>query len=247
MFFYPFIGIIRGNGGGLISTFQTIWEGLNWSFLTNILLTIIPALLCITLHELAHGYIAYKLGDNTAKAAGRLTLNPLKHIDIMGLAMMVIFKFGWAKPVPINMRNFKDPKRGMAISAAAGPISNLLIAVVVLFLYGLLYIPLGRIGNIGDYISQMLYLTAYLSVALAIFNIIPIPPLDGSKVLYAFLSDAAYWKLMRYERYGMIFLIAFIFMLNNMNVNPLGAAVTFVFDKLIFVAQFGFDIVSNII
>ncbi len=89
--------------------------------------------------------------------------------------MMVVFKFGWAKPVPINMRNFKNPKHGMAISAAAGPISNLLIAVAVLFLYGLLFIPLGKIGDIGDYISQMLYLTAYLSIALAIFNIIPIP------------------------------------------------------------------------
>jgi len=246
LFFYPVIGIILTIGGGRISTFQSIWNGLNWSFLTNILLTIIPALLCITLHELAHGYVAYRLGDNTAKEAGRLTLNPLKHIDIMGLAMMVVFKFGWAKPVPINMRNFKDPKRGMAISAAAGPISNLLIAVVVLFLYGLLYIPLTNLGNIGDYLSQMLYLTAYLSIALAIFNIIPIPPLDGSKVLYAFLSDAAYWKLMRYERYGMIFLIALIFMLNNASVNPLGTAVSFVFDKLAFIAQFGYDIVSKI-
>ncbi|NCB50998.1 MAG: site-2 protease family protein [Clostridia bacterium] len=247
MFFYPFIGIILTIGGGHISTLNAIWRGLDWSFITNILLTIIPALLCITLHELAHGYVAYKLGDNTAKEAGRLTLNPIKHIDIMGLAMMVVFKFGWAKPVPINMRKFKNPKRGMAISAAAGPISNLLIAVVVLFLYGLLYIPLGKLGNAGDYIAQMLYLTAYLSIALAIFNVIPIPPLDGSKVLYAFLSDAAYWKLMRYERYGMIFLIALIYMLNNMNVNPLGTAVSYVFDKLLFVAQFGFDIVSKFV
>ena len=107
-----------------------IWNGLDWSVLTNLLLSIIPALVCITLHELAHGYVAYRLGDDTAKRAGRLTLNPLKHIDIMGLAMMVIFKFGWAKPVPVNMWKFKNPKKGMAITAAAGPLSNIIIAVI---------------------------------------------------------------------------------------------------------------------
>jgi Zn-dependent protease len=246
LFFHPVIGIIQSIGGEPINTASTIWNGLDWSYLTNILLTIIPALLCITLHELAHGLIAYKLGDNTAKEAGRLTLNPLKHIDIMGLLMMILFKFGWAKPVPVDMRKFKNPKRGMAITAAAGPISNLLIAVVVLFLYGLLVIPLDKLGGIGAYIADMLYITAYLSVALAVFNIIPIPPLDGSKVLYAFLSDAAYWKLMRYERYGMIFLIGLLFLLNNMNVNPLGNAASYVFDKLFYVAQLGYDIVLKL-
>lgn len=223
-----------------------IWKGLNWSYLTNILLTIIPALVCITLHELAHGLVAYKLGDNTAKEAGRLTLNPLRHIDIMGLAMMVLFKFGWAKPVPVNMRKFKNPKRGMAITAAAGPLSNLLIAAVILFLYGLLAIPLDKLGNTGEYLSQMLYLTAYLSVALALFNVIPIPPLDGSKVLYAFLSDEAYWKLMRYERYGMLLLVALLFMLNNLNVNPLGTAASFVMDKLFYIAEWSFSLVNKL-
>lgn len=233
-------------GGERINTASAIWNGLNWSYLTNILLTIIPALVCITLHELAHGFVAYRLGDTTAKEAGRLTLNPLKHIDIMGLLMMVLFKFGWAKPVPVNMRKFKDPKRGMAITAAAGPISNLLIAVVVLFLYGLLVIPLDKLGSAGSYIASMLYITAYLSVALAVFNVIPIPPLDGSKVLYAFLSDAAYWKLMRYERYGMIFLIALLFLMSSLNVNPLGIAASYVFDKLSFVARMGYDIVLKL-
>ena len=183
---------------------QTIWRGLDWSVLTNLLLSVVPALLCITLHELAHGYVAYRLGDDTAKRAGRLTLNPLKHIDIMGLIMMVVLKFGWAKPVPVNMWKFKNPKKGMAITAAAGPLANLLIAFVFLFFYGLLFIPLTRLGNTGGYILEMIYITAYLSIALAIFNVIPIPPLDGSKVLYAFVSDRAYTKLMYYERYGMI-------------------------------------------
>ena len=160
-----------------------IWNGLDWSVLTNLLLSIIPALVCITLHELAHGYVAYRLGDDTAKRAGRLTLNPLKHIDIMGLAMMVIFKFGWAKPVPVNMWKFKNPKKGMAITAAAGPLSNIIIAVICLFIYGVLLGFGPRIGKVGSYFVEMLLITAYLSTALAIFNIIPIPPLDGSKVL----------------------------------------------------------------
>jgi Zn-dependent protease len=201
---------------------------------------------CITLHELSHGYVAYRLGDNTAKDAGRLTLNPLKHIDIMGLVMMVVFKFGWAKPVPVNMRKFRDPKRGMAITALAGPVSNLLIGIIALFLYGLLAIPLYKLGNAGDYVAQMIYLTAYISIALAIFNIIPIPPLDGSKILYAVLSDSAYLKLMRYERFGMIFLVALILMLNNLSINPLGTAASYVFEKLFIVAQWGFDIVNKL-
>ncbi|MEG1632548.1 MAG: site-2 protease family protein [Oscillospiraceae bacterium] len=187
------------------------------------------------------------MGDDTAKRAGRLTLNPIKHIDIMGLAMMVIFKFGWAKPVPVDMRKFKNPKRGMAITAVAGPLSNLLIAVVFLFVYGLLSIPLVKLGEFGGYIGEMLYLTAYISVAFAIFNIIPIPPLDGSKVLYSFLSDHTYNRLMHYERYGMIFLMALLLIVNNLNINPLGEAAGFIFDKLFVVARWGFNIVAKFV
>ena len=94
-----------------MSTIHTIWNGLDWSYLTDILLSIIPALICITLHELAHGVVANWLGDSTAKDAGRLTLNPIKHLDPMGLVMMVVFRFGWAKPVPVNMYRFKNPRR----------------------------------------------------------------------------------------------------------------------------------------
>ena len=102
----------------------------------------IPSLLCITLHELAHGFVAYRLGDDTAKNAGRLTLNPLRHLDPIGLLMMLVFHFGWAKPVPVNMMKFQNPKRDMALTALAGPACNLLITVVFLFLYGLLLVPL---------------------------------------------------------------------------------------------------------
>ena len=109
------------------------------------------------------------------QARRRLTLNPIKHIDVLGLLMLVVFKFGWAKPVPVDMRNFKNPRRDMALCAAAGPLANLLISVVTLFLYGLLVIPLSRAGEVGELAAQLFVTTAYMSLTLAIFNIIPIP------------------------------------------------------------------------
>jgi Zn-dependent protease len=193
-----------------INTLQEIWNGFDFGNLLDILLRVVPALVCITLHELSHGMVAYALGDDTAKNAGRLTLNPIKHLDPMGLLMMVIFGFGYAKPVPVNSLSFKNPKRGMALTALAGPGSNLIIGIVFLFLYGLFYRPLFASGT-GSYVLQMLYITAYLSFAMGIFNLIPIPPLDGSKILFAVLPEEAYWKLMRYERYGFIVLIAVLY------------------------------------
>lgn len=221
---------------------QSIWRGLDWSVLTNLLLSVVPALICITLHELAHGYVAYRLGDDTAKRAGRLTLNPLRHIDIMGLLMMIVFKFGWAKPVPVNMWKFKNPKKGMAITAAAGPIANLLIALVFLFLYGFLFALLHRPGRSLNWLLEMLYITAYLSVALAIFNIIPIPPLDGSKVLFSCISGRSYTKLMYYERYGMIILLVLVLLLSRTSLDPLSRAAYWVMDKLFFAANWGFGL-----
>ena len=220
------------------SSFSDVIGNLNWSVLTDMLLAVIPALICITLHELSHGFVAYKLGDNTAKNMGRLTLNPIKHIDIFGLIMMVVFKFGWAKPVPVSMRNFKNPKHDMAITALAGPLSNVLICCVVLFIYGLVYLPCNLAGTeFAGSLLYAVYITAYLSIALAIFNIIPIPPLDGSKVLFSLMSDEGYMKLMRYERYGMLLLLALI--VTDVLGNPLYAATEFVFDKLFIFAEWG--------
>ena len=220
------------------SSFSDVIGNLNWSVLTDMLLAVIPALICITLHELSHGFVAYKLGDNTAKNMGRLTLNPIKHIDIFGLIMMVVFKFGWAKPVPVNMRNFKNPKRDMAITALAGPLSNVLICCVVLFIYGLVYLPCNLAGTeFAGSLLYAVYITAYLSIALAIFNIIPIPPLDGSKVLFSLMSDESYMKLMRYERYGMLLLLVLI--VTDVLGNPLYAVTEFVFDKLFIFAEWG--------
>lgn len=223
-----------------MGTVRTIWEGLNWSYLTDILISIIPALICITLHELSHGYVAYKLGDSTAKNAGRLTLNPIKHIDIMGLAMMVFFRFGWAKPVPVDMRRFKNPKTGMAITALAGPAANFVIALVFTLIYGALFLPLLRNGGaFAGFLLDMLFRTVYLSTALAIFNLIPIPPLDGSKVLGALLSDQTYFKLMRYERYGMILLLVVVS--TGILGRPLSTATGFVIDRLMLIAQWIVD------
>lgn len=224
----------------MISTAQAIWDGFDFSYILGLLQGLIPAVICITLHELSHGYVAYRLGDNTAKDRGRLTLNPLKHIDVMGFIMMLVFHFGWAKPVPVNMYNFKNPKRGMAITALAGPVSNFLIAIVFLFLYGITYIPFYR-SSTGSYILNTFMLTAYCSLGLGIFNMIPVPPLDGSKVLASVMSDESYYKLMRYEKYGMILMV--ILVATGILGKPVSSAINFVFDRLSFVAQWGCDAV----
>ena len=193
-----------------IDALREIWNGFDFGGVQQMLMRVIPALLCITLHELSHGAVAYALGDDTAKKAGRLTLNPIKHLDPMGLLMMVIFGFGYAKPVPVNMLKFKNPKRGMAVTALAGPGSNVLIAVVFLFLYGLLT-PALYDSAAGEVALEMLGMTASLSMAMAIFNILPIPPLDGSKVVFSLLPEEAYWKLMQYERYGFVVLLVLLY------------------------------------
>lgn len=218
-----------------MGTFRNVWQGLDWSFLTEILIYIIPALVCVTIHETCHGLVAYKLGDPTAKNAGRLTLNPIRHIDVWGLIMLVVCHFGWAKPVPVDARNFKDPKRGMAITALAGPLSNLLLAVLLLVVYGLLYIPLLYLGDVGFFLLRLILTTAYLSTALAVFNIIPISPLDGSKVLYSVIPDKGYFTLLRYERYGMGLLMVLV--VTGVLGEPLSNITGFVFDRLFMIAE----------
>lgn len=223
-----------------ISAIQSIWDGFDFTYILSIILAIIPSLVCITLHELSHGLVAYKLGDDTAKRAGRLTLNPLKHLDPMGLLMMLVFHVGWAKPVPVNMFRFKNPKRGMAVTALAGPVSNVVIAVVFLFLYGAAYIPLG-FSAVGSYFLTMLQLTAYISLGLAAFNLIPVSPLDGSKVLFSLMRDESYYKLMRYEKYGSVIML--ILVATGALGKPLSAMIDWLYSALIPIAQCGCDMV----
>ena len=227
-----------------MESFRSIWNGLDWSVLTDVLLRAVPALLCITIHELCHGLTAYKLGDDTAYRAGRLTLNPLKHIDVMGLIMMLLFRFGWAKPVPVNIYRLRNPKRDMALVALAGPVSNLLIAVVALFLYGILLRPLGN-GRAGEIVLELILTIASLSIALAIFNIIPIPPLDGSKVLFSLLPENAYRSILRYERYGMILLLLLV--ATGLLSKPLSTATSWVFSRLWRLAQWGYLLADKVI
>lgn len=227
----------------IISAVKSIWEGFDFSYILSIIQSLIPALVCITLHELSHGYTAYLLGDDTAKSRGRLTLNPIKHMDVMGLLMMLVFHVGWAKPVPVNMYKFKNPKRGMALTALAGPMSNLVIAVVFMFSSGLLYIPLYSSG-VGYFFLGMLQLTAYISIGLGLFNLIPIPPLDGSKVLFSLMSDEKYYKLMRYERYGSILML--ILVASGVIGRPLSSLISKTIYGLTPVAQFGMTLVYNL-
>lgn len=187
---------------------QNLFYALDFASLEEALLRMLAVLLCLTVHETCHGLAALALGDPTAKSRRRLSLNPLRHIDWFGLAMMFTVGFGWAKPVPVDPRYFRRPKQGMALTALAGPVSNFLLAVLLIGLSKVisLYAPYTEIwAQIFDF---CLYSAAPLSIGLGLFNLLPIPPLDGSKVLAVFLPDRAYVQLMRYERYGILLLLA---------------------------------------
>ena len=170
------------------------------SFLQDAIYLIPAVVRSLSFDEFSHGYVAFKLGDPTAKQAGRLTLNPLAHIDPLGTLCMLIFRFGWAKPVPVNVMYFKDRKKGMAITAAAGPISNLLLAFLCLLLFVPVLVYAGWTA-VGSYAANFLYIMVMINVGLAVFNLLPISPLDGSKILYAVLPNKIYFSIMRYERY----------------------------------------------
>ena len=179
----------------------------------------LPLLLALTLHELAHGWVAEKLGDGTARDAGRLTMNPLKHLDLMGTLVFVVTQLvGWAKPVPVDPRNFRNPKKDMAIVAAAGPLVNIIIAIVSAILLRLQEPAVGLILNyqFNDLLYvvlpffYMINISVRINVALAIFNIIPIPPLDGGRVLAGVLSYEQGIKFSKIEPYGFIIIVALL-------------------------------------
>ncbi len=182
----------------------------------QISILLVPILMAVTFHELAHGWAAYKLGDPTAKMAGRLTLNPLKHLDVLGTIVFFVTRMiGWAKPVPVNPFNFKNPKKDMAWVALAGPAMNILLAALFTLLLKLvLLIPISASSPLVRVLMPLVLMFKagiIINVGLAIFNIIPIPPLDGSKILEGLLPTEAALKYAKLERYGFIILILLIF------------------------------------
>ena len=226
-----------------VETLRDIWNAFDFTYIINLVASVIPSLLCISFHELSHGMVAYALGDDTAKRAGRLSMNPLKHIDVMGLFMMMVFHVGWAKPVPVNMRKFRSPKAGMAVTALAGPLSNIVLSAVFIFVYGALYLPLGS-SAAGKFVLNLLLTGSYMSIGLAVFNLIPVPPLDGSKILFSFLSDRAYMKLMKYERY--FSLILFVLVGSGILSRPLSLARNTIYGFFAPLADFSYRIVRNL-
>ncbi len=183
--------------------------------LVYILIIVFCVLLSLSVHELSHGLAAYFMGDKTAKYSGRLSLNPLHHLDPFGALCLLLFGFGWAKPVPINPMYFKHKKGGMAITALAGPISNFIVAffaeIGVILLGGLTFKSDTSIFySLANVSYNICYYLTMFNIGLGLFNLIPIPPLDGSKILNAILPQRVYFKIMQYEQYGFIVLIILI-------------------------------------
>ena len=214
----------------LLQYLTNLWNAVDFGSLRDILLRVAAVFLCLTIHETCHGLAAYALGDPTAKRAHRLSLNPLRHIDWLGLIMMVVAGFGWAKPVPVNPNYFKKPKQGMAVTALAGPVSNLLLAILLLLIARGVYIRAALTGSFSATWFAFLLDTASLSVGLGLFNLVPIPPLDGSKVLAVLLPNRVYDWLMHYERFGMLVLVMVISV--GIGSNALDNAIRWTFTML---------------
>ncbi len=204
---------------GLLSGYQVL----------QYLLRAIVVLIAIPFHEAAHALVSHWLGDDTALRAGRLSLNPMRHFDPLGALCMLIGGVGWARPVGINPRNYRNPKVGMAISAAAGPVSNFLLAWLSMILYKVVLYS-GLAGRVSP-LAMFLYDMVVMNLSLAAFNLIPVPPFDGSRIVLLFLPERLYFKAMRYERYIMLAVLALVF-LGALNV-PLSVAVNFLWNRLV--------------
>lgn len=188
------------------------------SYLTGFLYTLPVLFIAFPVHESAHALVAYALGDRTAKWQGRLTLNPFRHLDPMGTICLLLFRFGWAKPVPVNSNNFKNPRVGMALTAVAGPLSNLLMAFGSMLLLRFAVDPVMVQGAVGilpsvlNVLANLLWVSAQINVGLFLFNLIPVPPLDGSRVLMLFLSRGAEAMLYQYENVIQLVLMGALFL-----------------------------------
>ncbi|HIU35024.1 MAG TPA: site-2 protease family protein [Candidatus Fimenecus excrementigallinarum] len=207
------------------------------TLITGIFASLFVVFCTMPVHECAHAFMANRLGDSTARLSGRMSLNPMRHIDPMGAVMLVLIGFGYAKPVPVNPRNFKNPKAGMALTALAGPGANLLMAVVFIFLQNLVgMLPASNV--LASAVYTFLLYAAIINLQLAVFNLIPIPPLDGSRLLQLLIPSKYYYKFLRYERY--IVLVVFLLLFLGVLSGPISEAVLWLYEKLDFIIGFPF-------
>lgn len=235
-------------------------------FITNLLSLLFVIFCTMPVHEAAHAFVAHKLGDNTAKYQGRLTLNPIRHINYIGALLILLFGFGWAEPVPVNQWNLKKPKRDMALIAAAGPLSNVIVAMILLFTVNIIDAIAGFCGisieyvlNHGNlaivytganeivitalqYFIDFLNYAALINIGLAGFNLIPFPPLDGSRIFGAFLPDKIYYKLQSLERYAFFILIALS--MTGVLSNVFGFIGEYIFIAVYFITSLPFSLLG---
>lgn len=208
--------------------------------LTDYIYIVVAALFAIILHEIAHGLVSTWLGDPTPKRQGRLSLNPLKHLDPIGTLCLIFFHVGWAKPVVVNPDYYKNKKRGMALVALAGPLMNFLLAIFSIIIMAI-FIKVNAYSNVLIIIYNFLLYFSVINLGLGLFNLIPIPPLDGSRILGAFLKDDTYEQYMKYERYGFI-IIAILLALSSLR----GNGTSFISELVDIIFNFIFRLVLKI-